>query len=117
MFNSLDFSKLGEFQDPATHVGNSLIVNNADTRRCCYKLEKSLSPTIVNKDKRSYAVFAPFDANKDKYRKAVTQMKKAAQNYELENEKKLHDVLSKTEKRYDKIPRSLREKEMNKVKQ
>jgi len=82
MFNSLDFSKLGEFQDPATHVGRSLIVDKGDTRRCCYKLEKCLSPTIVSKDKRSYEVFCPFNANKEKYRKVVTQMKKAAQNYE-----------------------------------
>ena len=71
--DNLDLSKL---DDPPTHIGRSLIVS--DTKRCCYKLENSLSPTIVNKDRKSYSVYTPFDSNKDKYRKAVTQMKKAA---------------------------------------
>ena len=43
-------------------------------------------------------------------------MKKAAYEYEKNTEKKLHEVVQKTENRYDRIPRSLREKEMNKVK-
>jgi hypothetical protein len=40
-------------------------------------------------------------------------MKKAALEYEAISEVKLHIVLEKTKNRYDKIPKSLREREMN----
>ena len=38
-------------------------------RHCCAHLEKALSPTIVSKDKRQYAVNTDFDKMRDKYRR------------------------------------------------
>ena len=43
-------------------------------------------------------------------------MKKFAHEYEEDSQAKLLEVKEKTKTRYDKIPKSLREKEMNSVK-
>jgi len=63
--------------EPASHLGRIIyagpeerpeveVGNNG--MRCCYKLERSLGPTIVSKDKKRYAVFNTFDIRRDSYR-------------------------------------------------
>ena len=44
-------------------------------QRICHKFEQAISPTVVAKDKKAYAVFTPFDFNRAKYREAVSQIK------------------------------------------
>ena len=55
-------------QEPANHLGKTLQVGSTKMVRCCHVLEKSLSPTIVCKEKKAYGVFTPFDRKKDQYR-------------------------------------------------
>lgn len=47
-----------------SHIGQTLQVGKNFNKRVCYKLEKSLSPTIVAKDKRAYTVFCSVDNKK-----------------------------------------------------
>jgi len=50
-------------------------------QHCCARLEKALSPTIVSKDKRQYAVYTDFDKMRDKYRRIHLEIDKRSENF------------------------------------
>ena len=58
------FDKRSRIETPS-HIGTTLQVGKDFNRRCCHKLEKSLSPTIVLKDKRAYQVYCSVDNKKE----------------------------------------------------
>jgi len=61
-------------REPQHFLGKTLKIGNSDTYRCCHHLEKSLSPTIVSKEKKAYGVFTPFDRQRDRLRKANLEL-------------------------------------------
>jgi len=50
--------------------GSSRPGATAEGPRCCYKLERTLAPTVVTKDKKRYAIYSQFDKNKGRYEEA-----------------------------------------------
>ena len=58
-----------------SHLGRTLVIGNSNAGKCCARLEKSLEPTIVSRDKKAYSVHCTFDSQRNNYRKAIHQVK------------------------------------------
>ena len=60
-----------------SHFGKTLLVpdKSKNNIRMCHKLEKTMNPTIVSKDKKAYAVYNQFHAKKGGIRKAQERIR------------------------------------------
>ena len=76
--------------------------------RCCYKLERSLGPTIVSKDKKRYAVFNTFDTKRDSYRQAHLERGKRSREFLKGQFECVAEAIEKNVMTYNEIPRVIR---------
>lgn len=78
-------------------------------------LEKSLSPTIVCKEKKAYGVFTPFDRKRDQYRIAQHELQVQSKQYIQSQDAKLKVAVKRNQELYNKVPRVLRQSDMGTV--
>jgi len=78
------------------------------SKRVCHRLEKSLEPTIVSKDKKAFAIHSNFETKKHEYKKVDMKLKIDSMNFLKKSEENLEEMISKNRAQYSLIPDRLR---------
>lgn len=91
-----------------SHLGKMMNMSVDSRKTCCNRLDKALSPTIVSKDKRQYAIYTDFDKMRNKYRRVHQEINRRSDNFLVSKRDQLKMAVNLSKKVYLTIPESFR---------